>query len=187
MKRLPRFVLVINAENTTRVVNYDDRASAVLWGDGTSAAVVSTSEPSRVRVVEATLDSNPAGASLVTIPRFGHFAQDGSAVQRFAIRTTLECLERMLPAARDRLASSGGSLRFIGHQANLLMLENVVKRAGLAPREHWFNVVDRGNTGAAGAPSVLSEHWDELGAGDVVVLVVVGSGLTWSSLRIEVA
>jgi 3-oxoacyl-[acyl-carrier-protein] synthase-3 len=187
MKRLPPFVLVVNAENTTRVVRYDDRASAVLWGDGTSAAVVSTSEPARVRVVESTLDSNPAGASLVTIPRFGHFTQDGSAVQRFAIKTTLECVERMLPAARDRLGQTGGSLRFIGHQANLLMLENVVKRAGLAPQEHWFNVVDRGNTGAAGAPTVLSEHWDELGDGDVVVLVVVGSGLTWSSLRIEVA
>ena len=186
MRGLPRFVLVVNAENTTRVVDYRDRASAVLWGDGTSAAIVSTTEPSRLRVVETTLASRPAGASLVTIPRFGHFGQDGAAVQRFAIKTTLDCLERMLPAARARLARTGGALRFVGHQANLLMLENVVKRAELAPNEHWSNVVDRGNTGAAGAPSVLSERWDELGDGDVVVLVVVGSGLTWSSVRVEV-
>jgi 3-oxoacyl-[acyl-carrier-protein] synthase-3 len=139
-----------------------------------------------VRIVESTLASSPAGAAHVAIPRFGHFSQDGSAVQRFAIKTTLSCLEAMLPAARSRLAETGGKLRFMGHQANLLVLENVARRAQLAESEHWFNVVDRGNTGAAGAPSVLSQHWAELRSGDVVLLAVVGSGLTWSSLRMEV-
>jgi 3-oxoacyl-[acyl-carrier-protein] synthase-3 len=185
MQGLPPYVLVVVPENTTRVVDYSDRATSVLWGDGTSAAVVSKSVPARLRVVETTLASSPAGWSHVTIPRFGHFGQDGSAVQRFAITTTLACLEAMLPAARAHVATTGGLVHFVGHQANLLVLESVAKRARLAPQEHWFNVVARGNTGAAGAPSVLSEHWGDLGAGDSVILVVVGSGLTWSSLRME--
>ena len=186
MQGLPPYVLVVNPENTTRVVDYADRASCVLWGDGTSAAIVSREAPARVRIVETTLASSPAGCALVTIPRFGHFAQEGSSVQRFAIKTTQACLEAMLPAARARASEAGGAVHFVAHQANLLVLESVARRAGLAESEHWFNVVDRGNTGAAGAPGVLSQRWGDLGKGDVVILAVVGSGLTWSSLRMEV-
>lgn len=184
---LPPYVLVVNPENTTRVVRYDDRATAVLWGDGTSAAIVSAQVPARARVVATALASSPAGAGAVTIPRAGHFTQDGSAVQRFAIKTTLACLAAALPAARARVAATGGALRFVGHQANRLMLEAVTRRAELAPEQHWHNVEDYGNTGAASAPTVLSQRWDELSPGDAVVMVVVGSGLTWSSLRVELA
>ena len=186
MGGLAPYVLVVNPENTTRSVDYTDRATAVLWGDGTSAAVVSTTEPARLRVVESTLTSDPARWGAVTIPRFGHFAQEGSAVQRFAIKTTGSCLLELLPAARKFAEASGGSVRFIGHQANYLMLQAVARRAGIDPALHWHNVEHYGNTGASGAPTVLSQHWDELSDGDSIVLVVVGSGLTWSSLRMEI-
>ncbi len=186
MQGLPPYVLVVNPENTTRAVDYADRASCVLWGDGTSAAILSREAPARVRLVQTTLASSPAGCALVTIPRFGHFAQEGGSVQRFAIKTTQACLEAMLPAARARLGETGGALHFVAHQANLLVLESVARRAGLAESEHWFNVIERGNTGAAGAPGVLSQHWGDLAKGDVAILAVVGSGLTWSSLRLEV-
>ena len=186
MVELPPYVLVINAENTTRVVDYSDRSTAVLWGDGTSAAIVSLEAPARIRIVATKLGSSPAGWAQVTIPRFGHFAQEGTVVQRFAIKTTQACVEAMLPAARARLARTGGALHFVGHQANLLVLESVVRRTKLAEGEHWCNVVERGNTGAAGGPSVLSERWTDLAAGDVAILAVVGAGLTWSSLRMEV-
>lgn len=186
MRGLPPYVLIVSPENTTRVVDYGDRATAVLWGDGTSAAVVSSEVPARARITATTLASSPAGWASVTIPRSGHFAQDGSAVQRFAIKTTLACLEAMLPRARARLRETGGTLHFVGHQANLLMLEAVTRRAEIGEGEHWHNVAAYGNTGAAGAPSVLSQHWDELAPGDQVVLVVVGSGLSWASLHIEV-
>ncbi|MCC6334450.1 MAG: ketoacyl-ACP synthase III [Myxococcales bacterium] len=187
MTALPRFVLVVNPENTTRVVDYRDRANAVLWGDGTSAAIVSTQVRARLAVTRTLLESSPAGCALVTVPRFGHFAQEGSQVQRFAIKTTLACLERLLPGARARVARTGGRVRFVGHQANGMMLDSVAKRAGVDAADHFRNVEDFGNTGAAGAPSVLSQRWGELGAGDSVVLVVVGSGLTWAALELEVA
>lgn len=187
MSALPRFVLVVNPENTTRVVDYRDRANAVLWGDGTSAAIVSTQVPARLAVTRTLLESSPAGCALVTVPRFGHFAQEGSQVQRFAIKTTLACLERLLPGARARVARTGGRVRFVGHQANGMMLDSVAKRAGVDAADHFRNVEDFGNTGVAGAPSVLSQRWGELGAGDSVVLVVVGSGLTWAALELEVA
>lgn len=186
MSVLPPYVLVVNPENTTRVVDYSDRATAVLWGDGTSAAIVSTTVPSRAKITHSTLASSPSGWKSVTIPRYGHFVQDGGAVQRFAIKTSGACLDALLPAARERTLRTGGAVRFVGHQANLLMLEGVARRAGLADGQHWHNVETFGNTGAAGAPTVLSQHWDELRAGDSVLVVVVGSGLTWSSLHIEI-
>lgn len=186
MAGLPRYVLVVNPENTTRCISYADRATAVLWGDGTSAAIVSTESPARVRLVESTLASAPARWPAVTIPRFGHFAQEGGAVQRFAIKTTGACLDELLPAAHQHAAATGGTTRFIGHQANYLMLQAVARRSKLGPDQHWHNVQELGNTGAAGAPAVLSQHWHELGDGDSVIVVVVGAGLTWSSLRLEI-
>lgn len=183
---LPDFVLVVNPENNTRALDYRDRASAVLLGDGTAATVVSSRVPSRLRVVSTSIGGSPAGWSEVTIPRHGHFSQRGSVVQRFAIKTTLACLDERLPQARERSALVGGRLRFVGHQANRLMLENVAARAGIAADEHWHNVERLGNTGASGAPGVLSEHWDELRDGDSIVLVVVGSGLSWAGVTFEV-
>jgi 3-oxoacyl-[acyl-carrier-protein] synthase-3 len=181
---LPPYVLVVSPENTTRVVSYADRSTAVLWGDGTSAAIVSTKVPSRVRIVKTTLDSSPSGWQAVRIPRFGHFVQDGSAVQRFAIKASVAAIREILGPARERVAANGGTIRFVGHQANRLMLEAVATRIEVGG--HWHNIESFGNTGAAGAPSVLSQHWDELADGDVIVLAVVGSGLTWSSMLIEV-
>ena len=186
MTELPRFVLVVNPENTTRAVNYSDRATAVLWGDATSAAVVSHEVPSRLRVTKSLLQSSPAGCALVTIPRFGHFAQEGSSVQRFAIKTTLACLEELLPTATASATARGGRVCFIGHQANALMLESVTRRAGLPAESHFHNVEHFDNTGAAGAPTVLSQNWERLVDGDSLLLVVVGSGLTWAALQIEV-
>jgi len=183
---LPDFVLVVNPENNTRVLDYRDRSSAVLLGDGTAATVVSPRVPSRLRVVSTSMGSSPAGWGEVVIPRHGHFSQRGPVVQRFAIKTTLACLGERLPQARARSEQVGGRLRFIGHQANRLMLESVATRAGVAPEEHWHNVERLGNTGASGAPGVLSEHWDELKDGDSIVLVVVGSGLSWAGVTFEV-
>jgi len=186
MGNLPPYVLVVNPENTTRNINYADRSAAVLWGDCTSAAIVSTQVPSRIRIVETTLASNPARWDAVTIGRFKHFAQEGSAVQRFAIKTTGSCLDALYPAAREYAEANGGSARFVGHQANYLMLQGVARRSKIEPELHWHNVEEYGNTGAAGAPSVLSQNWDNLKDGDSIVVVVVGSGLTWSSLRMEI-
>ena len=74
---------------------------------------------------------------------------------------------------------------FIGHQANLRMLESVVRRCGVPPERHRYNVHLRGNVGSSGAPSVLSEAWDDPTVGDAVALCVVGSGLTWAGVLLE--
>lgn len=180
-KKLPSYVLIVVTETVTRSVDYNDRSSAILWGDGAAAAVVSTSEPGPATVENCTFDSNPRGYQKVVVPWAGYFAQEGPAVQGFAIRTT----SRLLTAQREEwTGDDSGRFFFIGHQANFRMLENVVRRCSLEEGQHLFNVVDFGNTATAGSPAVLSAHWDAFREGDRLALVGVGAGFSFASATI---
>jgi len=147
---LPPFVLIVNPENMTRSVNYTDRSVAVLFGDGSAAAVVSTREPSRAVFLSSFCDSKPTAWEKVIIPRMGYFQQDGHAVQGFAIRKTTDSIRA--------LQSVYPVNRFVGHQANLGMLRTACERTGIKEDQHWHNVEYFGNTGCSGAPAVLSQH-----------------------------
>lgn len=179
---LPEYVLVVTPESLTTTVDYTDRSASVLWGDGTSAAVLSTKVPSRIQVTGTTLQSSPAGKDKVVVPVGGHFDQEGRTVQMFAIKKTIRLLRRL----QDEFAGDDGrKLHFVGHQANLRMLETVCSQCDISRDRHHHNVIDLGNTGAAGAPSVISQRWDEWEEGDDVAVVGVGSGLTWSSFLLR--
>ena len=174
---LPDYVLVVAPESLTTTVNYNDRAASVLWGDCTAAAVISTRVPSRVQMLDHTLASSPAGYDKVMVPIFDHFEQEGRTVQMFAIKKTVRCLRQI----QESYPSPGRTLNFVGHQANLRMLESVCKQCEIEEDQHHSNVVEYGNGGAAGAPSVISMNWDRWTDKDDVAVIGVGSGLTWAS------
>lgn len=176
---LPDFVLLASVEAFTRTVNYSDRRAAVLFGDGATAAIVSPRVPSGARIMASSFKTDPSGHDQITIPAGGHFAQDGHRVQLFAVRKTIELIE--LFCANQ--ARSEAVEFFIGHQANLRMLEAVCGRLNIPAERHLSNVKKFGNCGAAGAPSVLSQNWDSLSQCAVNV-AVVGSGLSWGGMRI---
>ena len=182
--QLPDYVLLVAPDCLTKTVDYSDRSSAVLWGDAAAAAVVSTRHPGRARVLGSTLESSPAGNAKVVVPRIGHFRQDGRTVQTFGIKRHVRCLKDL----RDRLGVRDRRFHFVGHQANQLMLESVCNQVGIPPELHHSNVEWFGNTGAAGAVSVISMQWEKWTPLDDVAVVGVGSGLTWSGylLRFEV-
>lgn len=185
-ERLPDYVLVVNAENSTRVVDYSDRSSCVLWGDASSAAIVSPRIPGRWRITETLLRGDPSGADKVRVPRAGHFVQNGAAVQTFAVKKAGETYQALRTFWRAQDASRAHqSPTFIGHQANLRMLETVQSRCEIPSARHFYNVNVRGNCGAAGAPSVFSENWDNDALGDTVAMAVVGSGLAWAGALFE--
>jgi 3-oxoacyl-[acyl-carrier-protein] synthase-3 len=177
---LPDFVLAVSSEAFTHTIDYNDRRQAVLFGDGASAAIVSSRVPAPSVITDTSFGSDPAGQQYVTIPTGGHFAQEGHAVQTFAIKTTTDVVRNLQANVPE---SEGRRKVFIGHQANLRMLENVCKRTGIALEDHYSNVNYFGNAGAAGAPTVLSQNWDEL-RNTVILLAVVGSGLAWGGMRI---
>ncbi|MGK0485489.1 MAG: 3-oxoacyl-[acyl-carrier-protein] synthase-3 [Myxococcota bacterium] len=179
--KLPNFVLVIASEVMTRTVNYDDRNSAVLWGDAASAAVISTRIPGRAEIIGSNLESSPAGQSKVVIPRLGFFEQDGRAVQMFAIRKTIAGVNQL----HDDFSDDDRNFNFVGHQANLRMLENVSRKCEIPNERHHYNVDWYGNTGAASGVSVVSMNWEKWQPNDDIAMVGVGSGLTWGRYLIR--
>lgn len=179
---LPPYVLVVDSETMTKSVNYADRSLAVLFGDGSAAAVVSTKVPSRAVFCDCSFDSRPSAWQKVGITYLWRFYQDGSAVQGFAIRTTTEGVRNL----KKIYAAQAKRFLFIGHQANLSMLKTVCERTGISSEDCWYNVDQYGNAGCCGAPSVLSAHWDELKPGDRVALSIVGAGLSWAHIMLKV-
>jgi 3-oxoacyl-[acyl-carrier-protein] synthase III len=179
--RLPDWILLVAPETLTTTVDYNDRASAVLWGDAAAAAVISLRHPGRATVLSNELDSSPAAREKVLIPRGGHFRQEGRAVQMFGIKRMVQGLTRL----RDAFEREGRRFHFVGHQANLRMLENVRTTAGIAPERHHSNCEWYGNTGAASSASVLSMNWEKWSDGDDIAVVGVGAGLTWSSYLVS--
>jgi 3-oxoacyl-[acyl-carrier-protein] synthase-3 len=178
---LPPFVLLVASDSLTKTVDYSDRSAAVLWGDAGAAAVVSTRVPSRARILGSEMESSPAGADKVVVKRGGYFAQDGRAVQTFAIKKTI----RFLEALRQDFEQAGRRFHFVGHQANLRMLENVCRRCEIPPERHHSNCEWYGNTGCASSASVISQGWEKWGPLDDVAVVGVGSGLTWARYLIR--
>ncbi len=177
-EKLPDFIMLVNPENSTRVVDYGDRSSCVLWGDCSTATIVSPRVPGKWRISRTYLKGDPSGADKVKVPRIGHFTQQGAEVQKFAVKRTTELYEALSEGLVERPS-------FIGHQANLRMLEAVARRCEVPAEKHFYNVDRRGNVGASGAPSVLSEHWDSPALGERLALGVVGSELTWSGALFE--
>ena len=180
-EKLPAFVLLVAPDSLTKTVDYADRSAAVLWGDAAAAAVVSTRVPGRARLLGSTLASRPSAGDKVVVARTRHFAQQGRTVQAFAIKETQRCYERL----RESFESDERALHFVGHQANLRMLEAVCERCGIDRDRHHANVEWFGNTGAASSASVLSMNWEKWGPRDDVAVVGVGAGLTWSSYLVR--
>ncbi|MBW2453848.1 MAG: ketoacyl-ACP synthase III [Deltaproteobacteria bacterium] len=179
---LPDYVLCVVPENSTRVVDYSDRSAAILFGDASAAGVVSTKHPARASVSYSCFGAAPAGCMDVVIPRTGHFVQNGSRVQKFAIKR----MAALLRQCQDRVgAERAAQLVYVGHQANFTMLKSVAKRCQVAGDRHWYNIDQFGNQAAAGAPVVLSQRWDDIVDGEQVAMIVVGSGLSWSTLLIQ--
>ncbi len=182
-RSLPPYILTVQPEHMTSVVDFSDRSTAVLFGDASTAAVLSATVPSRAAFVESRCGTKALAWKKVTIPNGGYFSQDGRAVQGFAIRQMTESLQSL---QSYQLPDKDGRFFFIGHQANLLALTTVCERASIHNGSHWYNVDMRGNTGCAGAPAVLSAHWEELRDGDRVAICIAGAGLSWVQLLLTV-
>jgi 3-oxoacyl-[acyl-carrier-protein] synthase-3 len=178
---LPPYILLVDSETLTKCVDYTDRSVAVLFGDGSSAAIVSTMLPARAAFMNCSFDSRPSAWEKVGITWGWRFYQDGNAVQGFAIRQTTNSVKIL----QDAFAAEAKRFIFIGHQANLLMLKTVSERRGIKPEHHWYNVDQFGNTGCCSAPAVLSMHWDEIKSGDRIAIAIVGAGLSWTHMLLK--
>jgi 3-oxoacyl-[acyl-carrier-protein] synthase-3 len=191
-------VLVIGSETLSRMMDWNDRNTCVLFGDGAGAVVLSASTV-RSGVLASELGSDGSGGELLIVRAGGsrapasydtlsngqHFVwMNGREVFRFATTVMPKATEAVVRKAGWELADLS---LVIPHQANIRIINASIKRLGL-PADRFFVNLDRyGNTSAASIPIALCEAVTQgrIHAGDRLALVAFGGGLTWAAAAIE--
>ncbi|MGI6093054.1 MAG: ketoacyl-ACP synthase III [Veillonellaceae bacterium] len=187
-------VLVIGAETLSKITDWSDRNTAILFGDGAGAVVLGETEPG-YGILGAYLGADGAGGDLLKVPAGGsrqpasektvaeraHFIHmNGNEVFKFAVKVMGE-------AANKALENAGMEPKdvtyLVPHQANMRIIQSAAKRLGLPMDKVVVNVDKYGNTSAASIPIALDEgvKSGRIKKGDVVVMVGFGGGLTWGS------
>ena len=174
-----RRILLVGAETMSRIVDWDDRETAVLFGDGAGAVVIEA-EDGPETLLGFDLGGDGEAAPLLWADRGDVLRMDGREVYRRAVRALVESST----AALDQAGLTAADVDlFIPHQANRRIIEAAAERLAL-PVERVAVVVERtGNTSAASIPMALAASLDEerLSAGQVVLLSGVGAGMAWGS------
>jgi len=188
-------VLLIGVELLSRFVDYTDRATCVLFGDGAAAAVLGpVAPPSGILASDMHTGGQyaeqlyiPAGgtaspASHETIEQRGHYVKmRGNELFKVAVRNMEEVSRRVLEKAQVRADEID---LFVPHQANQRINDAVRERLGVAPERVYSNIHRVGNTSAASIPICLDEcvRSGRLKRGDTVLMAAFGAGVTWGAV-----
>ncbi|MBK5225170.1 MAG: ketoacyl-ACP synthase III [Thermoleophilia bacterium] len=188
-------VLVIGAEVVSKMIDWTDRGTAVLFGDGAGAVLLEPAESEDEAIVGFDLGNDPAGVELLNLPAGGsrnpaspetlatgqHFIKmNGSEVFKFATRVIVK-------SGREVLARHGRRIEdvdlFIPHQANIRIIDAAARKLGVPPERVFSNLERYGNTSCASIPLCLDEAAaaGRIAGGELVLMVGFGAGLTWGS------
>jgi 3-oxoacyl-[acyl-carrier-protein] synthase-3 len=188
-------VLVIGSEILSRLVDWSDRNSCVLFGDAAGALVMGpTPDPSR-GLISAHLHSDGNAASILSIPGGGSrhpqsqevlaknmhkIAMNGREIYKFALRVLPDAMHEALAANGLK---PGAIDHVISHQANARIVESVVERLGVPREKCWLNIDRYGNTSSASLPISLDEanRAGKLKEGDLIAMMAIGAGMAWGS------
>ena len=191
--------LVVGADVMSSIIDYQDRATCVLFGDGAGACVISAAGPDDPHILdfEHEIDGGggpalcmPAGgsarpASAETVDQRLHYVkQDGGTVFKFAVRKTEEIARRVLD--RNGIGPDDLDL-FVSHQANRRIIQSATEKLGIDPNKVIINIERFGNTTAATIPLALNDAVcsGKLKKGDLVLLASVGAGFTVGSVLLR--
>jgi 3-oxoacyl-[acyl-carrier-protein] synthase III len=187
-----RKVVVVGADKMSAVIDYTDRATCVLFGDGAGAVLL---EPSRkYGIVDALIASDGAGAkhlhqkaggsrlppSSETVAKRLHYVhQEGAAVYKYAVARMAEVAAELMQ--RNRLTKDTVDW-LVPHQANKRIIEATAERMGLPPERVMVTIDKYGNTTNATIPLCLRDYESRLKVGDHLVLAAFGGGFTWGGI-----
>jgi 3-oxoacyl-[acyl-carrier-protein] synthase III len=185
-------VLVVGADVMSSIIDYSDRATCVIFGDGAGAVVIEPADDGDLSIIDFLHEIDGSGACSLNMPGGGslhpasretvekkmHFVhQDGAAVFKYAVRKMAEVSERLL----ERNGFKGSDLNvFIPHQANKRIITASADRLGLPAERVIINIDQYGNTTAGTIPLAMQTAIDEgrMKKGDLVLLASVGAGFT---------
>jgi 3-oxoacyl-[acyl-carrier-protein] synthase-3 len=188
-------VLVIGAELLSRIVDWSDRNTCVLFGDAAGAFVVGPSPQPGHGLISTHLHSDGTAANLLSIPGGGSrhppsedvlarkmhkVAMSGREVYKFVVRVLPEAI---LEALAAQGLKPGAIDHVITHQANVRIVESVMDRLGVPRDKCWLNIDRYGNTSSASLPLSLDEanRAGRLKSGDLIAMMAIGAGMAWGS------
>ncbi len=192
-------VLVIGGETLSRITDYTDRGTCILFGDGAGATVVSRVPDSEDGILDAHLAADGSGTDLMILPGGGslhpathesvdahlHYTKlEGRSVYKHAVGKIVASINEAL----ERCGFSKDDLKLIiPHQMNARIIESAAKHLEIPLEKMFVNLDKYGNTSAATIPIALDEARREgrFGKGDLVCLVAFGGGMTWASALIR--
>lgn len=191
--------LVIGADVMSSIIDYTDRATCVLFGDGAGAVVLAPSSDPDIGILDFEHKIDGAGGSALYMPaggsrmpashetvdqRLHYVKQDGQAVFKFAVRNTGEVCERLLK--RNNLTGHDLDL-FVSHQANKRIILSAAERIGMPEEKVVINIDRFGNTTAATIPLALNDAVESgrLKKGHLIMITSVGAGFTVGSLLVR--
>lgn len=187
--------LVIGADTLTRIVDWNDRNTAILFGDGAGALVVEPTEDPRRGIQSMHLHTDGSQWPILHQPGPGsrnpltpellekrkqYLFMNGREVFKFAVRALEDACNEALAANK---LSAGDLKAVIAHQANKRILDATLQRLGVPAEKCWMNLEKYGNTSAASVPTTLDEAnragWFE--PGDAILITAIGAGMAWGA------
>ncbi len=189
-----RKVLVVAGETLSKITDYTDRTTCVLFGDGAGAALVGNSDDPRPTVLARRIGSDGAAgrelyctglrADVDGVPREPFLRQNGRAVYEWVLKTISAGVGELLASAELGPAEIDW---FVPHSANLRMIEAICKRTGIAPERTLTSIGSCGNTSTASIPLALAPalHDGRVKRGDTVLLYGFGAGLVECGLLLR--
>ncbi len=186
------YAIAVGADVMSSIIDYTDRTTCVLFGDGAGAVVLAPAKEGEPHIIDFAHEIDGSGGRALMMPaggsrmpashetvdnRMHYVKQDGAVVFKFAVKKTEEISRRLLD--RHGIAPSQIDL-FVSHQANRRIIEASTERLGLDPRKVVINLEKYGNTTAGTIPLALADARREgrLKKGDLVLLASVGAGFT---------
>ena len=178
--------LVVGGEALSRMINWEDRGTCILFGDGAGAAVVECREswPSIGAVLGCRGDDELLHVAGPGSGERSLISMEGTKVFKFAVETVPQCIDQVL---EQHSMSISDVDFFVFHQANARITDLVVRKYNIPAEKYYKNLEEYGNTSAASIPLVLSELEEQgkIGPGSRVLVVGFGGGLTWGGALVE--
>jgi 3-oxoacyl-[acyl-carrier-protein] synthase-3 len=189
-------VVVVGADKMSAIVDYQDRTTCILFGDGAGAVLL---EPTteKLGVIDAILKADGSGenflhmkaggsrkpATLETIANREHYAyQEGATVFKFAVTNMADVSAEVM----ERNGLTGDDIAWlVPHQANKRIIDATANRMGVGPEKVMMNIERYGNTTAATIPLCLWEYESQLKKGDNLILAAFGGGFTWGAIYLK--
>ncbi|NGZ89218.1 beta-ketoacyl-ACP synthase III [Psychroflexus maritimus] len=189
-------ILLIGADKMSSIINYKDRATCIIFGDGAGAVLFEPNneglghqdEILRSDGIGREFLNIEAGGSLVpasksTVEKNQHYVyQDGKTVFKFAVSNMADVSEKIM--LRNKLSSDDVNW-LVPHQANKRIIDATSKRMNLADEKVLMNIQRYGNTTSATLPLLLSDYEKQLKKGDNLVFAAFGGGFTWGSIYLK--